>query len=160
MPDLLLEIGAEEMPHTAVLPALAQARQAIETGLDRLRLAHGPVETYGTPRRLAVFVGELADHQPDREVEYKGPPAERAFTEEGQPTDAALGFARARGVGVEQLSVRETDNGAYVTATVMEKGRPAIDVLPDLLTDTIASLSFPKTMRWADLDVRFVRPIR
>lgn len=160
MPDLLLEIGAEEMPHTAVLPALAQARQAIEAGLDRLRLAHGPVETYGTPRRLAVFVAELADQQPDREVEYKGPPAERAFTDDGQPTDAALGFARARGVGVEQLSVRETDNRAYVTATVMEEGRPAIEVLPDLLTETIASLSFPKTMRWADLDVRFVRPIR
>ncbi len=160
MPDLLLEIGAEEMPHTAVLPALAQARQAIEAGLDRLRLDHGPVETYGTPRRLAVFVGELADRQPDREVEYKGPPAERAFTEDGQPTDAALGFARARGVSVEQLAVCETDNGAYVTATVMEEGRPAIEVLPELLAETIGSLSFPKTMRWGDLDVRFVRPIR
>ncbi len=160
MPDLLLEIGAEEMPHTAVLPALIQLEKAINTGLDRLRLQHGPLHTYGTPRRLAVVVQDVAERQPDREVQYKGPPAERAFCEDGQPTDAAIGFARARGVSVERLEVRETDGGCYVTATVMEHGRAALEVLPDLLKDAVASLTFPKTMRWGDLDVRFVRPIR
>ncbi len=160
MPDLLLEIGAEEMPVTAVLPALEQMKNTIAGGLNKLRLTYGDIETYGTPRRLAILVRGVAERQPDQEVEYKGPPAERAFSEDGQATNAAYGFAKARGVDVKDLSIKETDNGTFVAVTVREEGRPAGDVLPQLLEDTVTSLNFPKTMRWGDLDMRFVRPIR
>lgn len=160
MPDLLLEIGVEEMPVTAVLPALEQMKKMIAAGCDKLRLSHGDVETYGTPRRIAVLVREVAERQPDQEVEYKGPPAERAFSEDGQPTNAAYGFAKARGVDVKELCIKETDNGTFVAVTVREEGRQAVEVLSELLETTVTSLNFPKTMRWGDLDIRFVRPIR
>lgn len=160
MPDLLFEIGTEEMPATAVVPALAQMEEKMKQGLERLRLSHGRLETYGTPRRLAVVVQDIATRQPDREVQYKGPPAERAFTDEGDPTPAAFGFAKARGVDVNDLDVRSNGNGTFVCATVREDGQPAAEVLPPLLTEMITGLNFPITMRWGDLDFRFVRPIR
>ncbi len=160
MPDLLFEIGAEEMPANVVLPALDQMAQMMGEGLDGLRLSHGEIATYATPRRLAVLVSDTAHRQPDREVEYKGPPAERAFTDDGDPTDAAFGFAKARGVDVKDLAVKETDNGVFVSVTVKEEGRPAVEVLPEMLTEIIGALDFPKTMRWGSLDVRFIRPIR
>jgi len=160
MPDLLFEIGAEEMPGHAVLPALTQMERLIAECLQRLRLSHGQVSSYGTPRRLALVVKDVADRQPDREVEYKGPPAARAFTEGGDPTDAAFGFANARGVAVNDLTIKKTENGIFAFATVKEQGKPAKEVLPGPLGEIITSLTFPKTMRWADLDVRFIRAIR
>ncbi len=160
MSDLLFEIGTEEMPAGVVLPALDQIARIVGEGLDELRLSHGEIATYATPRRLAVLVSDTAQRQPDREVEYKGPPAERAFTEDGDPTDAAFGFAKARGVDVKALSVKETDNGVFVAVTVKEEGRAAVEVLPEMLAGVIGALDFPKTMRWGNLDVRFIRPIR
>jgi len=160
MPDLLFEIGTEEIPANVVLPALDQMAQMMGEGLDGLRLSHGEIAAYATPRRLALLVSDTAHRQPDREVEYKGPPAERAFTEDGDPTDAAFGFAKARGVDVGHLAVKETGNGVFVSVTVKEQGRPAVEVLPEMLTEIIAALDFPKTMRWGSLDVRFIRPIR
>jgi glycyl-tRNA synthetase beta chain len=160
MPQLLLEIGAEEIPANAVLPALQQMEEMMGRELKRLRLAYGEIATYATHRRLAIVVKRLAENQPDQEVEHKGPPVERAFTEEGDPTDAAIGFAKARGVDVSDLAVRETDKGSFVFATVQEEGKATLEVLPSLLTEMIASLEFPKTMRWGELEMRFVRPIR
>ena len=160
MPHLLLEIGTEEIPANAVLPALQQMEQIMARELKQLRLAYGEIATYATHRRLAIFVSRLAENQPDREVEHKGPPVERALTDEGDPTDAALGFAKARGIDVKDITVRETDKGTFIFATVKEEGRPAGEVLPDLLTELIGSLEFPKTMRWGELEMRFVRPIR
>jgi glycyl-tRNA synthetase beta chain len=160
MPDLLFEIGTEETPANAVLPALAQMESMMKDGLERLRLSHGGINTYATPRRLAILVHDLPAGQPDREVEYKGPPAERAFTEDGDATPAAFGFAKARGVDVNQLDVRSDNTGTFVWATVREEGHPAEEVLPGLLAEIITGLNFPITMRWGDLDFRFVRPIR
>jgi glycyl-tRNA synthetase beta chain len=160
MPDLLFEIGTEETPSNAVLPALAQMESMMKEGLERLRLSHGGINTYATPRRLAILVHDLPAGQPDREVEYKGPPAERAFTEDGDATPAAFGFAKARGVAVNQLDVRSDGTGMFVWATVQEEGHRAEEVLPGLLTEILIGLNFPITMRWGDLDFRFVRPIR
>ena len=158
--DLLYEIGVEEIPAGFVLPALEQLEKALREGLERLRLTHGPLTTFGTPRRLAVLVTDLADRQPDAENELKGPPADRAFDADGKPTQAAVGFARKAGVDVTELRLQDTDKGKWVVVTVREPGRPAAEVLPALLSEATLALNFPKSMRWAELDLRFARPIR
>lgn len=158
--DLLFEIGVEEIPAGFVIPAVQQLGDALVAGLKALSLTHGEVATYGTPRRLAVVIEDVADRQPDAEKEYKGPPADKAFDADGKPTQAAIGFARTRGVDVSALRVAQTDKGAWVCVTVTETGQEAATVLPELLQRAALGLSFPKTMRWADLEQRFARPIR
>jgi len=158
--DMLFEIGVEEIPAGVVLPALQQLEEKIGSALDQARLAHGPISTFATPRRLAVLVADVALRQPDVELEIKGPPAAAAFDGDGNPTKAAHGFAQSRGVAVSDLQVRDTDGGRYVFATVTEAGRDSIEVLPALLAEATSSLSFPKTMRWGEGDFRFARPIR
>ena len=157
---LLFEIGVEEIPVSFVLPALDQLQELVGKGLERARLTYTSVATYGTPRRLAVLVQEVADRQPDEQREVKGPPAEQAFTAEGQPTPAAQGFARSRGVPVEALQVRDTGKGRFVFADVTEEGRPAVEVLAELLPSVLTKLRFPKLMRWRDCPLRFARPLR
>lgn len=158
--DLLYEIGVEEIPAPAVLPALTQLERFVTAALAEARLEHGEVRTWGTPRRLAIMVADVALHQPDLEQEVKGPPAAAAFDADGNPTKAAEGFAAGRGLTVDDLQVRDTDKGRYVFAQVAEPGRAAIEVLPQILRDATSALTFPKTMRWGDLDFRFARPIR
>ncbi len=158
--DLLFEIGVEEIPAPAVLPALAQLDKLLTDGLAEARLAHGQVRTFGTPRRLTIIVSDVALRQVDLAEEVKGPPAAAAFDADGNPTKAAQGFAAGKGLSVDDLEVRETDRGAYIFAQVTEPGRAALAVLPELLERAIASLTFPKTMRWGSLDFRFARPIR
>jgi glycyl-tRNA synthetase len=128
--------------------------------LDKHRLAYGEVRIFGTPRRLVVSVSDLAPSQLDQEEIIKGPPAERAFDSQGQPTPAAQGFARSKGVHVSDLQIREIDGGQYAVALVHSIGRSAIEVLTDHLPDLIASLKFRKSMRWNSTNVAFSRPIR
>ena len=113
-----------------------------------------------TPRRLVVAVEAVAAEQPDREQIIKGPPADRAFDPQGNPTRAAEGFARSKGVAVEALQVQEQDGGRYVVAVVHQTGRPAIEVLAEALPGLIAAIHFDKTMRWNKSNVAFSRPIR
>ncbi len=157
---LLLEIGTEELPSADLDSALAQLRELAPKLLNEARLSHGPVSVYGTPRRLAVLVAEVAPRQPDNESVVKGPPANRAYDSGGAPTPAAQGFARSKGVSVDALEVREIDGGRYVTAVVREAGRPAPAVLAELLPALIGKLQFDKTMRWNASGVAFSRPIR
>lgn len=158
--DLLLEIGMEECPARFVGPALEQIEGAIRQALASGRLGFDGVETYGTPRRLAVLVRGVSLFQSDLEEEVKGPPARVAFDEENAPTKAALGFAASQGVSLDALVVRETDGGAYVFARKLEPGRPAVEVLPSLLESILAGIHFPKSMRWGEGSVRFARPVR
>ncbi|MFH2102397.1 MAG: glycine--tRNA ligase subunit beta [Chloroflexota bacterium] len=159
--DFLLEIGVEEMPAADVDTASAQLRASVPALLDELRLSHGSVTVSATPRRLAVLVADLAPNQPDREELVKGPPAERAFAADGKPTKAAEGFARGKGLAVEDLEVRELDGGKYAVALVKEKGRPTPEVLAGALPGLVAGIKFDKSMRWrADDPVTFSRPIR
>ncbi len=154
--DLLLEIGTEEIPAKFMPGALAQLEQLAITKLAELRISHGEVRAVGTPRRLAVTVKTVAASQTDKNSENKGPAAKIAFDQNGAPTKAALGFARGQGVDPAELVVRD----GYIYAIVQEIGRPAAELLPGFLTELVTSLSFPKNMRWGDLDMRFVRPIR
>ena len=156
----LLEIGVEELPYFELDSALGQLSQRIPALLDELRLAHGEVRVSGTPRRLVVLVENLAERQADLEQLVKGPPAQRAYDADGAPTQAALGFARGKGVAVEDLQVREIDGGQYVSAVVRQVGRPVLEVLSEVLPGLAASLRFEKSMRWNHTNVAFSRPVR
>jgi glycyl-tRNA synthetase len=158
--QFLLEIGTEELPSADLTNALDQMSQLIPGMLDRNRLAYGEVRVFGTPRRLVVRVSDLAPSQADREEIIKGPPADRAYDAHGQPTPAAQGFARSKGVHVSDLQVREIDGGQYAVALVHSIGRSAVEVLADHLPDLVASLKFRKSMRWNSTNVAFSRPIR
>ncbi|MFN7037654.1 MAG: glycine--tRNA ligase subunit beta, partial [Bellilinea sp.] len=158
--SLLFEIGTEELPAGDLQDALTQLQQSVPQMLEELRLTHGTVRVLGTPRRLTVLVENLADRQADRETLVKGPPAQRAFDENGSPTPAAVGFARSRGLDVKQLQVAEMDGGQYAVARIFEAGKPAGEVLASALPGLIASLSFTKSMRWNQSGVSFSRPIR
>ena len=158
--SFLIEIGCEELPAADLASALEQLQQRVPAWLDELRLAHGPVQVLGTPRRLTVYVPELATAQPDRETVVKGPPASRAFDALGQPTPAAAGFAKSRGLQVSDLQVMEIDGGQYAAARVFEKGRLALDVLGEALPGLVAGIKFDKSMRWNASNVYFSRPLR
>lgn len=158
--DLLVEIGTEELPARFVDGALGQMQEAAEKQLADLRLTYDRLEVKGTPRRLALLVFGLAARQEDLVREMKGPSARVAFDETGAPTKAALGFARGQGVSVDELEIRETEQGRYVFAITRSAGRPAADVLAEWLPGFIAGLQFPKSMRWGDGTLRFARPVR
>lgn len=156
----LMEIGTEELPHTDLEDAFAQLRQRVPALLDELRLDHGEINILGTPRRLVVSIDDLAPNQKDIEELVKGPPAERAFDADGNPTKAAQGFARSKGIQVEDLEKREIDGGEYVVAVVEQTGRPTTEVLAEALPKLVAEIHFVKTMRWNETNVTFSRPIR
>lgn len=158
--DLLFEIGVEELPAGYVPPALEQLERAVRAGLQELRLGFDDVVTYGTPRRLAVFVADVSERQRDHEEEAMGPAAKVAFDPAGQPTKALLGFCAGKGVDVAAVRRVETPRGEYVAVTVKHVGRPAADVLPGLLGALAPRIQFPKTMRWDAGDYRFGRPVR
>lgn len=156
----LLEIGTEELPAGDLQNALDQLTERAPVWLDELRLAHGAIKVMATPRRLVISVQEMAARQPDRTTVIKGPPADRAFDPSGQPTRAGEGFARSRGLAVEDLQLREIDGGRYAVAVVSEPGRTAPDVLMGVLPGWMASLHFDKPMRWNSSGAAFSRPIR
>ena len=156
----VLEIGSEELPHADLTAALAQLRAAVPAMLDAARLRYDGIEVEGTPRRLAVMVSGLAARQSDLESVVKGPPADRAFDKDGKPTPAAAGFARSRGLSVDDLSVVEEGGKRYVSAVVREAGRPSVAALAERLPDLIAGLKFEKSMRWNATNVSYSRPLR
>ncbi|MFZ2359557.1 MAG: glycine--tRNA ligase subunit beta [Anaerolineae bacterium] len=158
--DLLLEIGCEELPVDDVVSAIEQLSIAAPRLLDETRLGHGALRVTGTPRRLVVYVEKLAGRQADEELVFRGPPANRAQDADGQWTQAAIGFARSRGVAVESLELREADGGRYVFAVQQVAGKSAAELLPELLVKLVASIRFGKSMRWASDGIAFSRPIR
>ncbi len=158
--SFVLEIGTEELPPADAIAAISQLKGSVPELLDELRLDHGPIHVYGSPRRLTVLINELAARQRDEEEWVKGPPARVAFDENGEPTKAAVGFARSRGLDLNSLQVREIDGGRYTVGVVRREGRPAGEVLAGVLADLVAGLSFQKSMRWNASGVAFSRPIR
>ncbi len=158
--DLLLEIGAEEIPSTPLYAALEQLKSDATRLLSDARLAYAEIESFGSPRRLVLVVRGLSDVQSDRTLRHKGPAAKVAFDAEGNLTKAAEGFARGKGVSAADLVTEEDGSGTYVYAIVEEKGASAEDVLPALLSDLIGGLNWPKSMRWGNGDARFSRPVR
>ena len=158
--DLLVEIGTEELPAGDLDSAVEQLTERLPALLDEQRLTHGMIHVMGTPRRLVMHVEQVAPKQSDQEQLVKGPPADRAFDSFGAPTKAAEGFARSKGISVQDLQVVEMDGGRYVVATIRQVGRSAPLVLAEALPNLIASLRFDKSMRWNRSNVYFSRPIR
>ncbi len=156
----LLEIGTEELPVSDLNSALAQLRQRVPDWLYNLRLDFQGLRIEGAPRRLVIYIDELATKQRDLEQVVKGPPADRAFDAEGKPTKAAEGFARSKGVSVEDLVVRELDGGHYLAAAVRQVGLSARQVLEQNLPALLGTIHFDKSMRWNSSNVAFSRPIR
>ncbi|MCA9914668.1 MAG: glycine--tRNA ligase subunit beta, partial [Anaerolineae bacterium] len=158
--DFVLEIGVEELPADDVDDALLQLRSLAPKLFEELRLEYKKLHCFATPRRLVMLVEKLAARQPDEEFIAKGPPASRAFDADGNPTKAAEGFARSRGIDVSALKVEEIDGGEYVTANVHNEGQPATVVLQEALPKFIADIKFGKSMRWNETGIAFSRPIR
>ena len=154
--DLLFEIGAEEIPAGFMPNILGQLKTLAETKLNDAHLPFESIATYGTPRRLALIVKGLADTSAEINERHKGPSASIAYDADGNPTKAAIGFARGKGLDVADLVVED----GYIYAETKTAGVPAKDIITDMLPQLITGLNFPKSMHWGNLDAKFVRPVR
>ena len=154
--DLLFEIGAEEIPAGFMPNILGQLKTLAETKLNDAHLPFESIATYGTPRRLALIVKGLADTSAEISERHKGPSASIAYDADGNPTKAAIGFARGKGLDVADLVVED----GYIYAETKTAGVPANDIVTDMLPQLITGLNFPKSMHWGNLDAKFVRPVR
>jgi len=164
--ELLIEIGLEELPASWLPNLTRQVAEKLEAHLRAMRIAPGaPVESFSTPRRLTARVAKIAERQEDLEETITGPPVSAAF-KDGRPTPAALGFARKQGVDFEHITRLKTAKGEYLAFNKKQRGKSAVDALPDLMTAFLRDIAFPKQMNW---DARledgrenfvFGRPIR
>src|SRR6204780_626245 len=159
MPDFLLEIGCEEIPARMIAAASAGLRERLKALLVRERLAGGDLTSFDTPRRLAVIASAIAVAQDDSVEQLTGPSVNVAY-KDGQPTPAALAFAKKAGVDVSQLERITTPKGEHISAKVTKKGRSAVEILADALPKEIATIYWPKNMYWRKPNERFVRPVR
>ncbi|MCF6281111.1 MAG: glycine--tRNA ligase subunit beta [Candidatus Polarisedimenticolaceae bacterium] len=158
--DLLFELGTEELPPVA-LKSLSNALCAeFQRGLEDAGLSFGELKPYATPRRLALTIESLSLSQPDQNVERRGPAVQAAFDADGNATKAAEGFARSCGVTVGQLDRLKTDKGEWLNFCKQQKGKLAIDLLPEIAENALAKLPIPKRMRWGSSTVEFVRPVQ
>lgn len=156
--DLLLEIGLEEMPAHVVTPSMKQLEQKTAKFLDEHRLTYDSIETFSTPRRLAIKVTNIPECQEDSEEEVKGPAKKIALDPEGNWSKAAQGFVRGQGLTTDDITFRELKGVEYVYVKKYTHGKPAKEVLTGL-ADVVKSLTFPVTMHWADFDFEYIRPI-
>lgn len=158
--ELIFEIGTEEIPSGYIPQSLSDLKDVASSIFVSSRIEFDGISTFATPRRLTIYIKELAERQKSSSKNVIGPSKVVAFDDKGKPTKAALGFAKAQGVSVEDLKIFQTEKGEYLCAFIEEKGDLTENILPVLLPKIISMLSFPKQMRWRDLNIRFVRPIR
>jgi glycyl-tRNA synthetase beta chain len=159
MERLLVEIGAEEIPAGYIQPALDALSANLVKKLDGARIDHGVAKKYGTPRRLAVEVFDVAPKQKSVTTELIGPPEKVGYDEQGRPTVAAEKFAEKVGLPLSKLSVTETEKGRYLCGKKTERGLATRTLLKEILPEVILATPFPKRMRWAQLTIEFARPI-
>jgi len=157
--ELLLEIGTEEIPAAFLPKALRDLEEIARREMAANRILHGEIRTMGTPRRLFLSVEEVAERQQDQVIEKLGPAIRVAFDEQGNPSRAAVGFARGQGIDVTELERITTEKGEYVCARKKITGEATEGLLPVILTKVMTDIPFRKSMRWSDLEFRFARPI-
>lgn len=160
MGNYLLEIGTEEIPAKFMPGVLQQMKDITEKQLKERRIEYGTIDVFGTPRRLALIINNIADKEEDLKEEVRGPSKKAAFDPAGNPTKAAQGFARSQGVDVNDLTIKDTGNGEYIYALKEIEGKVVKEILPQFSLSLINGLNFPKPMRWGSLEMRFARPIR
>ena len=158
--DLLIELGTEELPPTALKRLALAFRDGVTQRLDAAKIEYGAVQWYASPRRLAVLIAAVADRQPDSLIEKRGPALAVAFDAAGAPTPAAAGFARAVNADVAELTHLVTDKGAWLAHRTVASGRPLSDLLSSWIADMLKALPIPKRMRWGEAEFSFVRPIQ
>ena len=159
MKELLLEIGTEEIPAGFIPQALVNFESLTRRELEASRIDFDGVKTLGTPRRLALIIESVSEKQRDEEIRKVGPSKQAAFDSKGNPTKAAIGFAKSQSISVESLEVIQTEKGEYVCAVKEELGKPTLEILSSILPKVILSIPFQKSMRWAEVSIRFARPI-
>ncbi|MEI6157087.1 MAG: glycine--tRNA ligase subunit beta, partial [Atribacterota bacterium] len=158
--DLLLEIGVEELPTSLISSIFEQLSNTFLRTFSDARLGYDTFQVWGSPRRMVIFLSGLQNQQEPIVTEVKGPARKTGFSEKGEFLRPALAFARSQKIQPSDLFVKETDRGAYIFGRRKEEGKPTGDVLPFLLSETIRSLSFSRSMLWGEGDFRFIRPIR
>lgn len=160
--DFLFEIGVEELPASAARAAAAQAGpSALKAFNERhVTVEPGQLSVWVTPRRITVFITGLPEEQQDIETADRGPAARAAFDDEGEPTKAALGFAKSKGIEVGELKTREHRGQEFVFAIRREEGGPTLDVIPAACREILEGFAFSKTMKWDGSGLRFSRPVR
>jgi len=157
--DFLLELFTEELP-AKLLPGLAdQLRQHIQQRLEKADLRFTNIETFATPRRIAILVKDLIAETPAQYIERKGPALSAAYDKDGKPSSACLGFARSCGVEVSALQIIKTAQGEWVGLQQEVPGKRTLEILPDLVNATLQALALPKRMRWGASDTQFIRPV-
>lgn len=159
MPELFLEIGTEEIPSGFIEPALIYVEKELQAFFEKNRITASGSRYLGTPRRLVVAFDQVEDRQRDVVETYLGPNIKAAYDAEGNPTKAAIGFARGKGLDVSALTTENTPKGEVVCARVEKIGQPTSDILNQYLPDLLIGIPFPKKMRWENKKVPFVRPM-
>src|SRR5574340_326673 len=157
--ELLLEIGTEEIPAAFLPQAMRDMEAMIGKEFAAQMIPHGEIKTMATPRRLVLCVADVAERQEDCLLEKLGPAKKAAFDNKGNPTPAAAGFARSQGVDIGSLETVETDKGEYLAVRKKIIGKEVKTLLPSIIPKFITALPFRKSMRWADFELRFARPI-
>ncbi|MCD6183587.1 MAG: glycine--tRNA ligase subunit beta [Thermovirga sp.] len=158
--DFLFEIGTEEIPARFVSWAVKEIEEIAKTEFSAARLSFGCIQSFATPRRLTIYVRDLSERQEDFVEAFKGPAWEQAFDAYGNPTKAAKGFAKSKGVDVEELEKREVGGSYFAFAVRRTEGKDVREILPEILEKIIKRLVFPKNMYWDSSMIRFARPIR
>ncbi|MBN1663206.1 MAG: glycine--tRNA ligase subunit beta [Deltaproteobacteria bacterium] len=157
--DILLEIGTEEIPAAFLPKAIQDMEEMIRREFADMRIRHGAIRTMATPRRLCLYVTDAAERQEDRILEKIGPAKGVAYDEKGQPTKAAIGFAKGQGVDIADIRTITTDKGEYICIRKHITGEETKALLPAVFTGFIGAVPFKKSMRWSNGDFRFARPI-
>lgn len=157
--NLLLEIGLEEMPARFITDSMNQLASKVDNWLKMNNIGFEAIQLYSTPRRLALLVLSVDERQEDSEEEAKGPAKKIALGEDGEWSKAAIGFTRGQGLTVDDIYFKEITGVEYAHVKKFIKGRETFELLVELKT-IISGLTFPKNMRWADLELRYVRPIK
>lgn len=157
--NLLLELGTEELPPKSLRNLAQSLHDSFVKQLKDEGLAFSASKWYATPRRLALFISDLADKQKDKEVEIKGPAIKAAFDANGAPTKAALGWAKANGITVEQADRLKTDKGEWLYVKTTKKGQETVNVVPEMFKNALKSLPIPRLMHWGNKREEFVRPV-
>ena len=157
--NLLFEIGTEELPSWYILQSQKDIATLAQTLLAQAQIQHGQVQSYATPRRIAVLVKDMAPTSTQRTELKRGPAINVAYDAEGKLTKAALGFAKANNIEAEKIIKQDSDKGSYIFAEISLGGEDVRTILPAILKKVVEDLPAPRKMRWADVATPFVRPV-
>ncbi len=156
---LLIEIGTEELPPAAAKNLSDTLASYVSTQLSEAGFTFSQVKPYVTPRRLALIISNTSNQQPEQNIERKGPAVKAAYDKDGEPTKAALGFAKSCGVEIQDLQTLESKKGAWLYFKSLVAGKSIQQVMPGIIEQGLNKLPIPKLMRWGSSDIEFVRPI-